>query len=70
MASGIFTVNFIDNFISIFGIDCGENGIDLRLDAIGPLLGLRRAHIKQQRQPPYLPQELQKLGLSVFQRIA
>lgn len=24
MASGIFTVNFIDNFISLFGIDCAR----------------------------------------------
>ena len=67
--AGIFLIEGLDDAFTILRVQLAQDLIDLGLNAVIPLLGLRRPDIEQNRKPAHLPEQLQELGLPVLQRV-
>ena len=49
-----------DDLLGLLGAERAEDGVDLLLEPLVALAGLRRAHMQKERQARDLPDELQR----------
>src|SRR5215207_6719820 len=69
MTPFILVVYILQEVVAFLRLHSKQYGIDLGLDPVVALLGLRRADVQQNGQARDLPKQLQELRLPVLQRV-